>query len=64
MPEILLLIGSCLIVASLFWRRFTSSVKRRRDSRHIYNIQRGIAEYLALKSIGKRITKNRLATES
>ena len=52
MAEIFLLIGSCLIVASLLWRRISSRVKRYRDS---HRMESTIAEYLS-KAASEKIT--------
>ncbi|PYJ17336.1 MAG: hypothetical protein DME96_06320 [Verrucomicrobia bacterium] len=59
MPEEIfyLFIGSCIVGGFWFVLVVMPRIGRHRNSRRI---QRGIEEYLALKSSGERITKSRL----
>jgi hypothetical protein len=56
-----LLITLSIVAGFLLVRVVIPKMGQRRKNRRI---QRGIAEYLALKSVGKRISKNRVGSES
>jgi uncharacterized membrane protein affecting hemolysin expression len=56
-----LLIILSVVIGLLLMRIVIERIRRRQQSRHM---ERGLAEYLALKSSGKRITKTRFGSDS
>jgi hypothetical protein len=56
-----LLIILSVVTGLLLMRIVIERIRRRQQSRHM---ERGLAEYLALKSSGKRVTKTRFGSDS
>jgi uncharacterized membrane protein affecting hemolysin expression len=56
-----LLIILSVVIGLLLMRIVIERIRRRQQSRHM---ERGLAEYLALKSSGKRVTKTRFGSDS